>query len=536
MLCGTPAGGAAARGQMTDWLSSTWEANWRSFQYFNLYRLILAALSPLATLLPQAWADPFHLSATPALFWVGMMYLLVLLAGLIISLRWQQRFNLQLSLQIAADVGAVSVFMYAAGGVSSGLGVLTLVSLASASLVGRGRLVLFYAAQATIAVLGMQIYGVLQGIFELSTIVQAGFLSAGFFATAILARLLGQRVMFNEELARRRGEALDNQERISQRVIERMQDGVLVVDREGRIGHHNPVAAIMLGQHLAEGELLAQCNEALSQALASWRDGAALAVVDIDGVDARPLRARFEPTESSGGESLIFIEDIGRIEERAQQLKLASLGRLTANIAHEIRNPLSSIGHAGELLREERRGEVQERLLRILHDNVARLDRIVQDVLEIGRRSGAHPESIELPVFCPQFVESFVVAEGVSESIIRLEVRDGSVLYFDRAHLHQVLWNLLGNALRHSRQAPGSVCLRVAAAGGRVELHVTDDGQGVPEEVRGQIFEPFFTTHAKGTGLGLFIARELCEANGASLELAQGLAGGHFVVQGRSEA
>lgn len=521
---------------MNDWLSSTWEANWRPFQYFNLYRLILAALSLFAALLPHAWTDPLHLSATPGLLGVSVAYLLAPAAGLILALRWQHRFNLQLSLQVSADVLFVTLFMFAAGGVASGMGVLLLVTLAAASLVGRGRLVLFYAAQATLTVLSMQIYGVLSHDFDVASIVQAGFLSAGFFATAILARLLGQRVMFNEELARRRGVALDNQQRINQRVIERMQDGVLVVGRDGLIHRHNPVAQGMLGMPAGELGALADWAADLALALAGWRNGQAPAGGDFSGLDGRPIRARFESTESTEGEVLVFLEDVGRIHERAQQLKLASLGRLTANIAHEIRNPLSAIGHAGELLREERRGEIQERLLRILSDNVARLDRIVQDVLEIGRRDRAQPESIELDSFCRQFVEGFALAEAVPAGVIALELATDCRINFDRAHLHQVLWNLLGNALRHSQRGAGSVLLRVQGGGGRVELHVIDDGPGVAAEARSQIFEPFFTTHAKGTGLGLFIARELCEANMASLELGPGNNGGHFMVQGRSES
>jgi two-component system sensor histidine kinase PilS (NtrC family) len=396
--------------------------------------------------------------------------------------------------------------------------------------------VLFYAAQATLVTLGFQIYGVLTRGFEMTSVVQAGFLSAGFFATAILARLLGQRVMFNEDLARRRGIALADQQHISQRVIERMQDGVLVVDREGMIGRHNPVAWQMLGDKLIDDLTLESCNLALAEGLARWRAGNGLTVIDIEGEDKRPLRARFEPTESSVGESLIFLEDIGRIEERAQQLKLASLGRLTANIAHEIRNPLASIAYAGELLHEEPRGEVQTRLLRILHDNIGRLDRIVSEVLEIGRRSSAQPEAINLNAFCQQFIEGFVATEGVAERVLTLDVQGDVHVYFDRSHLQQILWNLVSNALRHSQQLPGSVGLRVTPAGGRVELLVIDDGPGVPDEIRGQIFEPFFTTHALGTGLGLFIVRELCEANGASLELGPAGPGGRFIVQGRGEA
>jgi len=522
---------------MADWLASTWEANWRSFQYFNLYRLILAGLFFLAILLPHGWVGRLELSPTAAMLALATTYLCAILAGLVLSIHWLRRFNFQLSLQVMVDAVAITLFMYAAGGIASGIGVLLLVSLAAASLVGRGRLVLFYAALATLAVLLSQIYGVLASGFELASIFQAGILSAGFFATAILARLLGQRLMANEDLAKRRGVALDNESRISQRVIERMLDGVLVVSRDGLVLRHNPVAQAMLALPELDGSPLAVTAPSLDVALAAWFFAEGSDDTLFAGVAGQELRARFERTSSSEGEILIFLEDVGRIKERAQQLKLASLGRLTASIAHEIRNPLSAIGHAGELLREERRGEMQERLLRILNDNVARLDRIVSDILELGRQNRAEPEPLALDDFCAGFVERFLVTEGMPADVVVLEAQAGDTLCFDRSHLHQVLWNLLGNALRHSTRGPGAVRLavRTGAAEGRVELHVIDDGPGVPEAMLEQIFEPFFTTHTAGTGLGLFIARELCAANGASLELAHAAACGHFIVIGRND-
>jgi two-component system sensor histidine kinase PilS (NtrC family) len=413
-------------------------------------------------------------------------------------------------------------------------GTLLLVSLATASLVGRGRLVLFYAALATLVTLGGQVFGVLVRGLEPATIVQAGLLSAGFFATAILARLLGQRLMANEELARQRGIGLENQRRISQRVIERMQDGVLVVGSAGQIERHNPMAAEMLGAAPAPGAQLSSYCPPLAGALADWKGSRAVATQEFKPPTGAELRARFEQTSSSAGEVLVFLEDLGRVQERAQQLKLAALGRLTASIAHEIRNPLSAIGHAGELLREERRGAMQERLLKIVADNVARLDRIVADVLELGRRDRMQAEALPLESFCAQFVEGFEGVQGVAPDIIALETDGEPVLWFDRTHLHQVLWNLLANAVRHASGTPGSVRLRASAGTATVELHVIDDGGGVPDEARTQIFEPFFTTHHLGTGLGLFIARELCAANGATLDLASDPGHAHFIIVGRS--
>jgi two-component system sensor histidine kinase PilS (NtrC family) len=371
----------------------------------------------------------------------------------------------------------------------------------------------------------------------MTSVVQAGFLSAGFFATAILARLLGQRAMVNEDLARRRGVALDNQIRISQRVVERMQDGVLIVGPDGAAGRHNPMARTMLGLP-GEGEVdLATCIPILANALEVWAAGDGPEEVQFSGAEGRDLRARFERTTSTDGEALVFLEDVGRVKERAQQMKLASLGRLTASIAHEIRNPLSAISHAGELLREERRGDIQDRLLRILNDNVARLDRIVQDVLELGRQQRAQPELLQLDEFCSAFVEHFLAAENLPAGTVGVEASAISCICFDRSHLHQVLWNLVSNGFRHSRRGMDAVRIVVPRTHGegRVELHVVDDGHGVPESAREQIFEPFFTTHNQGTGLGLFIARELCAANGASLQLAKSATSGHFIIVGRND-
>lgn len=523
---------------MSDWLSSTWEANWRSFQYFNLYRLVLAGLFLLAIVFPNEWTSRFNLVLSPALLGLTAGYALAVAGGWVLAVYWQKYFNRQLSAQVFLDIATVNLLMYVAGGVASGLAVLLLVSLAAASLVGRGRLVLFYAALSTLAVLLTQIHGVLGQHFEHASIVQAGFISAGFFATAILARLLGQRAMINEDLARRRGVALDNQIRISQRVVERMQDGVLIVGRNACVLRFNPVAQAMLALPTYGLPIdLHRQQPPLAAAFDAWLARQGEETVQFCAPNGQELSARFERTQSSDGEVLIFLEAVGRIKERAQQLKLAALGRLTASIAHEIRNPLAAISHAGELLREEKREEMQARLLRILHDNVGRLDRIVSDVLELGRQSRAAPECIELEPFCRAFVEHHVAAEGLPEGVLVFETEVASKICFDRAHLHRVLWNLVSNALRHSTRRPGAVCIRqvLSADASRVELHVIDDGPGIPDRVREQVFEPFFTTHHQGTGLGLFIARELCVANGASLELQRGLSGAHFVIAGRND-
>ncbi|WP_240189610.1 sensor histidine kinase [Azonexus hydrophilus] len=522
------------------WLTSTWEANWHSFQYFLFARFLFGALCLLGLVFPGQWNVQLALPPSPTLFTLFILFLLLSGGGLLLARLWQKHFNFQLSLQVVVDIVLINSLMVLAGGIESGFGLILLVSLAAASLVGQGRWVLFYAALATFSVLIMQSQAIVAQGADSGSIVQAGFISAAYFATAILARLLGQRIMANEELARRRGIELADQIHINQRVVERMQDGVLILGHDGRIVRHNPMAARLLGLPEAATHL-ESCTPPLAAALQNWLAGYSSDSVFISGAGNAELGARFMPTGSSSGEVLVFVEDVERIKEQAKQLKLAALGRLTASIAHEIRNPLSAIGHAAELLHEERRGETFDRLLRIIGDNTLRLNRIVTDVLELGRQKQARVEGISLRPFLVRLAEDAQSVGQWPPDVVRLDVPPSLLLCFDRAHLHQVLWNLIANAVRHSSGKPGAVQVRAAAseASGRVDIAVCDDGPGVSEQMRDQIFEPFFTTHSLGTGLGLFIARELCVANGATLvlrNLAPGMApGAQFVISGRCD-
>lgn len=514
------------------------EAHWKSLRYFNAYRLCIAVLlfvsslihpSPFALIAPEP--GTLHLAVTS-------LYLLAMLLSTIGVNVYRRRFNLQLSAHVLLDVLALTLLMNFDGGARSGIGVLLLVSLAGAGLVGQGRLVLFYAAMATIAVLYEQMYRAITTDFKAADFFQAGLFCSGFFAIAISARLIARRVIANEELARRRGVDLRNQTLISQRVIEQMQDGVLVIDRAGLVKQNNPQAERLLGLGDPAERRLTNYSTELARSFLNWCERPSSEPVMVRApASGMQLRARFVSTDSSERDVLVFLEDTGRLQEQARQLKLAALGRLTANIAHEIRNPLSAINHAGELLREENRDQVNDRLLRIVLDNAHRVERIVSDVLELGRRDRAHREMIDLQQTLASLAEEYTAKEGIAADVVRLEISGAGRMHFDRAHFYQVLGNLLGNALRHSRKASGSVRLIVSDGerDGWVDLHVVDDGPGVDDASREQVFEPFFTTHSRGTGLGLYIARELCEANAAQLELKDGAAGADFCISGRSQ-
>ena len=510
---------------------------WRSLRLFNGYRLFVAVfLLAIVTL----WGNSLQFaSRNLTLFGVtAALYVAfsVLCFGLG-RLRW--RFNLQITVQALADIVFIVVLMHASGGISSGLGLLLLATLAAVGLISRGRLALFHAALASIAVLLEHTYSVLRYEDNIALYVQAGLMSVGYFATAWLAHALAQYAAASERLAAQREVDLANMAQVNQLVIQDMQDGVLVVDAGGAIRQINARAERILGPLRADaGVQLWDYAPGLAATYERWRGGSGAVDANSGPILNNTLNARFVPigrTRQVG--AVIFLEDLTRVQSQARQMKLAALGRLVANIAHEVRNPLGSISHAAELLQEEPAiSDTTKRLLNIIQDNSRRLDRMVNDVLQLDYGSRAQRESFWVADFVQTFVEQFCQIEKIRAETFAIELKANPRVLFDRSHLDQVMWNLCRNALRHCKRKDASIRIAVSLEGevDTVKLDVIDDGPGVAPEVRSQLFEPFCTTGAGGSGLGLYIAREVCEANGATLEYTETDSGAQFTVSCRA--
>lgn len=506
-----------------------------SLRYLNLFRLLMAGLFLVAG------RDLGLGGERPLVFQVAAFAYL----GLVLALGFpdaSRRLGVErvIVLQVLVDVLALSVIMWASGGYRSGMPVLMMIVLAGAGLVMEGRMVLFFAALATLAVLIENAWRHAAGSDSVDFL-QVGIFCAGFFGIALVARLLALRAKANATLAAERGLALAKQQAVSEHIIRDMQDGVIVVDAQGRILHLNAQAIALLGlthssAEALEGLALADLDEGFRPILqgALGDEGRLLRI----GADGRLLCCRSvagEAGSAAAGDTLLYLTDFEDIQRHLQQIKLAALGRLTASMAHEIRNPLSAVTQAAELLREEKRGEMQLRLVRIINDNAHRIERMIRDVLALGRREQAMPEALPLAAFVAEVIDARVFRAAQEEGLYHVDIDPGLTFAIDRAHLHQVLDNLLANASRYCSGAPGSVRLSAELlAGARAALHVSDDGPGFDEAMRAQLFEPFFTTHPKGTGLGLYIARELAEANDATLELAPSTQGAHLVLTGRT--
>ena len=517
-------------------LSGIEAARWVPLRYLNLFRLVLAGLFLVAGRELNLGGD------APRLYYaVATGYLAaVLVLGFPDAAR---RLGLErlITLQAVIDVLALAAIMWASGGYRSGMPVLMMVILAGAGLVAEGRMVLFFAALATVLVLAENAWRFLAGGAP-ADFLQVGIVCLGFFGIAISARLLALRAKKSEWLATQRGEALARQQAINERIIRDMQDGVLVIGHNGVLRQANPRASELLGVALEPGLAMARVDAAFADCRLRW--DVASGCVERLGAAGRLLRARAAAADGAGaadetragGDTVVYLTDFGEVQKQAQQLKLAALGRLTASMAHEIRNPLAAVTQAAELLKEEQRAEVQRRLVRIINDNALRIERMVRDVLALGRHDASLVEALPLAPCVAELVEEYALRGTSERALFALDLPPGLSLAIDRAHLHQILANLFDNARRHCRGGPGAIRVWARAeAGGRVALHICDDGAGVPAAEREQVFEPFFTTHPQGTGLGLYIARELAEANGATLELVDNAPGAHFLLAGRSQ-
>lgn len=508
-------------------LHSAASARRASLRYLNLFRLVMAAVFAV-------FGRAMGLGeAAPLLFVVvASAYLVAVLALGFPDVARRFGFDRLVTLQMVIDIIALALLMHATSGASGALPILMMVLLAGGGLVAQGRWVLFYAALATVAVLSENAVRALGGKASADFFV-VGVVCIGFFGVALSARLLARRALANEALAQARGVDLAKQEAINARIIEDMQDGVIVLDAEQRVSSSNPQAGRLLGCILDEGVPLLDSAPLLAAQLANSPLHREAGSLEIGG--GKAMRYRTVGAGESSGDRIVYLQDMAQVQAQAQQIKLAALGRLTAGIAHEIRNPLTAVSHAAELLREEKRAEGQARLTRIINDNAQRIEQLVRDVLSLGRRDRAMLEALPLAAFVRDFLDEFTLHGEAEKAQIAVSIADDVTLAFDRAHLHQILWNLLGNARRYASARAGAIQVRAESQDGRTQLHVLDDGPGIAAEHDAQLFEPFFTTHAKGTGLGLYIARELAEANQASVARCDSTTGAHFCLTGLSQ-
>ena len=506
---------------------------WKPLRLLSFYRLILAGL---LTILFYGLSDTGFGSANPTLYTLTCIVYIgfSLAAGFTARIR-RPSYQTQAVGHILVDILAITLLIHASGGPASGLGILLIITVATGSLLLPGRMAFLFAAVAAMAMFGEHIYSTF--FIDLkrdSDYTRTGMLGIALFATAVLTYLMARRIHASESLAYRRGIDIANLAKLNAHIVQRLQAGIIVTDHQHDIRLMNETARKLLGLDTdAENRPLAEVSPRLYRKLMQWRESpdieSSTMVSEESGASILPQFTLLGTADGIG--ALIFLEDTASMQRQAQQMKLASLGRLTASIAHEIRNPLGAISHAAQLLEEsEDLAGDDHRLTAIIGDHTRRVNTVVENVLQLSRPGTSSPQHIILKDWLHDFADEFTRSGNCTADRIAISVDPADLeAYMDPSQLHQVVWNLCQNAVHHGESdLPVSIRLEAthSVTSGVPQLDILDNGRGIQAEMADKIFEPFFTTRRSGTGLGLYMARDICESNQARLSYHEAPGGG----------
>ncbi len=502
---------------------------------YHYYRTTMG-LALLVVFAQDTIATPFGVLGAELFLLITVGYTILNLASVIATPLLPTHFlrrQLMTTLFVLIDIAVVTVLMYLSSGVASGLGAVILVSVAAGAILVTGRTSTAIAAVAAIAVLYEEFYLSLTPPTYQNDYFQAGVLGALYFATSISIQMLSARLRRSEISSMTNAAEAADLERVNRSIIARMRTGIIVVGSDETVRTINQSARSLLG-FAADDRHPESLPEPLAERLRAWRNDTTVRTGPFQISATMPeIRANFSAVRGDrpSADIIVFLEDTTEVQQQAQQLKLAALGRLSATIAHEIRNPLSAARHAAQLLGESTRLDKGDaRLISIIDAQVKRMNGVIENVLELSRRRPPTPVRLNLASWLGDFVTQLKQA-NMDDADIRVAVTPADTeIRVDPTQLAQAVTNLAVNGIRYSLERTGKPF--VALEGGidpttdRPYLNVIDHGPGVAKDQLANLFEPFFTTERTGTGLGLYISRELCEANQARLTYTRHTDGG----------
>ncbi|PAV25168.1 histidine kinase [Tamilnaduibacter salinus] len=500
----------------------------RLFRIYNHYRL-LVSLILAGLLLVEFDAGGATYRMAPIYQATVLGYLgLNLLLGLVMLAGHRPRAS-HITLSILIDIVVLHLLVAASTGITSGLANLVIVSVAAGNILAPSRLGLFYAALAALGSLGVTLWSAWTFNTGSDDLVRAGSLGILYFAAAFLLQYISRRLIRSEALASSRARSIAELEQINQQIIHRMLTGIIATTPNGDVRLANAAAhELLFGD--PERRPMQWLPRPVRDRLKQWLSQPDARSEPFQMGSASPLlQANFTRLGPDQHDLiLVFIDDLSKVTQQAQQMKLASLGRLTAGISHQIRNPLGAISHAAQLLAESPNcDEGDRRMVDIIQRHSGRVNSIIENILDLSRRRESQVELMDVHEWLTRFIADYQPSadqSGRPAPDITL-TRDDHIppARFDPGQLEQVLINLCDNGLRYSLAETGHPTLAIHVGitndGERCHIDVRDDGPGLSDEQREHLFEPFYTTDQGGTGLGLYLARELCEANQAHLGL-----------------
>ena len=518
-------------------------SGWHRLRLFNYYRGTLALF--FLTVYFNGWIGLFIsdkgfqalLFLTSSIFYLSSFFIFILL------IQWQKpNLEIQVSIQTCIDITAIILITHAFSGVNSGLSMLLIINILMTSLFLAKRFTLLFAATAALAILGNQTYSQLVILDFHANFIQSGILGAIIFAFAFISSNFSRQLRDTERLASEQERELGSAIQLNEHIISSMRTGIIVLSPEGKILMSNDAAEHILGVvKLKNNMSLKDISPLLFERFSQWQTNEHQPplnpIQQSHGLpDIQPGFSAIKKSKEEKGQTLVFLEDASQLNQRFQQVKLASLGRLTASIAHEIRNPLSAIQHASQLLQESVDEPGNIKLTRIINTQTQRLNDIVKNVLQLSRKQIPHPAMINLKNWLTDFKDEFSPSHGLDDKQLDINIRPESMtVFFDQEQLHQIFWNLCSNAINHSGIDKTQLSIKleggISDETGQPFINISDNGKGIDEAIEAYIFEPFYTTSNEGTGLGLYIIKEIVENNRAKIKhISQSDNGGCFRI------
>ncbi len=496
------------------------------FNYYNFYKFVIGLLLLGIAFTQKGLLEQYR---EPELFQHLTIGYLALNAFILLSFRFSSYIgSLRIFAVIAFDITFLHLLFYCGSGIAGGLANLIIISVAAGNIIIRGKIGLSFAALATVLTFIIEGERYFLALNELSDIARTGLVGIMYFASAYILQYLAVRISQSEQLLKEQERDLRELEKLNHQIIQSMRTGIIVCDSEENVILHNNACQDLLA--FSDTRTL---PDYLSERVKLWKSKPDIRTTPFRANQDKPLvQANFAQLKKERGtDTLIFLEDTRKMTQQAQQLKLASLGRLTASIAHEVRNPLGAISHATQLLAEsENLDRADQKMTDIIQRHSQRVNQIIENILTLSRRSEPNIQEIKLNDWLEKIVSDYNFQS--SEHNIKLMISSDDIYArFDPDQIEQVLINLIDNGIRHSQKVSSAhsvfVLLSETADKGRAYIDVIDQGEGVPEENLMNLFEPFFTTETTGTGLGLYLSRELCEANQAHLDYIPAQSIGH---------
>jgi len=486
--------------------------------YYTVYRVVQASALFALTLWGNVEAQEYEVAAP---YYLTVGYLLWSLLWLVILRGHRMGQTRPMLAGLVTDVIVIVVLSFLPSDAIYGTRVLLVVPIAAGALLLRGRLALFLAAIAASGILFAETLHTLSGALGSGSYTDSAFMGSAYFAVAIIVNFLAGKAARSETLAHERGVDLANLAALNQLVLHRMHTGVLAINTRYQVRFLNPAATHLMDVHESFGTLLGEISPTLYRRLRLWHAGKPTPATPITlAPDSIPILPRFSRVGTDESVTLVFLEDTAMLARHAEAMTLSSLGKLAASIAHEIRNPLGAVSHAAQLLGESTALQGEERrLAEIIETQTDRMDRVVENVLSLARRRSSNARSVDLRDIVNDYIDRFDHA-ALANSTVNLETQlpdHPATVMADPDHVRQILETLGENARRHGRESDERCHIRIDLARGRQpgtwRLAVCDRGPGVAEKIRNKIFDAFFTTREDGTGLGLFVAKNLCEVN-----------------------